>query len=163
VLVEDESVPGTKLQDDLSPNTTSANPLATHLASSDADIVATNSEINDYFSSESSGDYAVLLQQWVQTVRAANKTPLLIEPNPVCRAAASAYTQQDFVAQMRAQGAALGVPVIPMFDAFSQLNPQPIGPDCIHPTSVGYVFKESQLIAALAPLIQQMLAQRGML
>lgn len=165
VMVVDAAAGGSKLQDDLNGTAPYVVPLATSLAGSDADIVATNSEINDLFSTETPDQYAVYLQQYIQTVHAAGKLPVLLEPNPVCANTASItpYTQQQFLAQMRSIAAAQSITLAMTFDAFSQVGPTPIGSDCIHPTYTGYVFKESQYIKTLQPLLQGMLVARGLL
>jgi hypothetical protein len=164
VIVEDGSVPGSKLQDDVTGTVTFDVPLATALSTADADIVATNSEINDLATGEAPATYNAYLEQWVQTVRASAKLPLLIEPNPVCTTFQSTtYTQQQFLAMIRSLAAAESVTLLTGYDAFTQVNPTPIGSDCIHPTYAGYVFKESQYIKTLAPLIQGILSARGLL
>lgn len=166
VTVIDGTISGSSLSHDLQSGWPVTVPLATRLAqlATPADIVITNSEINDQYTlSETPDQYAAWLQQWIATVRAANAAPVFEQPNPVCREPGANIAESDlFVDTMGATAAAAGVSVLPLYAAFKSYPnwcTALLDSDAIHPSDAGYAFKESQYFAALFPLVKKMMSQ----
>ncbi|WGS43715.1 SGNH/GDSL hydrolase family protein [Burkholderia sp. JSH-S8] len=166
VTVIDGSIPGSTLAADLQGTAPVPTPLATRLAQlpTPADIVITNSQINDqYLLRETPDQYRSWLQQWAQTVKAAGAVPVLEEPNPICRPEFDIPITDEFVATMRAFAATQGLTVLPTYDAFKLYpawNLKLISSDCVHPDDAGYAFKESNYFPSLLPVAKEILGWR---
>ncbi|KVN30688.1 hypothetical protein WJ63_07860 [Burkholderia pyrrocinia] len=163
VTVIDGSIPGSTLPADLQGTAPVPTPLATRLAQlpTPADIVITNSQINDQYLLRATPDqYRSWLQQWVQTVKAAGAVPVLEEPNPICRPGFDISMTDEFVATMRQFAATQGLTVLPTYDAFKLYpvwNLKLISSDCVHPDDAGYAFKEANHFPTLLPVAKEML------
>jgi lysophospholipase L1-like esterase len=165
VTVIDGSISGNSFPDDLQTGGPVTVPLATRLAQlpTPANIVITNSEINDQYTlGETTDQYVEWIKQWISTVRASNATPILEQPNPVCSPGSNIPVSDQFVDGMDATSAAASVYVLPEYSAF-KAYPEwcgtLLGKDGIHPSDAGYAFKESQYFAALLPVVAKMAAQ----
>lgn len=164
VKVINRAEPGSDLSNDLNgtyPYTMA--PLASELATSDSDIVITNSEINDQdrFTPEA---YKGNLTQWVKTVQQSGKIAILEEPNPTCGVGVKdAFADPGvYVQRMRDVGVEQGVTVLPLYNNFVV---QPnwtalLQGDCVHPLDSGYEYKEGQYMKTLMPIITKMVADR---
>ncbi|KVT68935.1 SGNH/GDSL hydrolase family protein [Burkholderia ubonensis] len=167
VTVIDGSIPGSTLSADLQGTAPVSTPLSTRLAQlpTPADIVITNSEINDQYVLRTTPDqYRSWLEQWVQTVKAAGAVPILEEPNPICRPGFDTSMTDEFVVTMRQFAATQGIAVLPTYDAFKLYpvwNLKLISSDCVHPDDAGYAFKESNYFPSLLPVVKEMLGWRA--
>lgn len=177
VLVVDQSAPGSTLKQDLTGTGEFAataygtgQPLATVLAGvdQDASIVVTNSEINDQLVEQDTPDaYQTDMQNWITTVQAAGKTPVILEPNPVAPTALNAPSDDGswinalaYVAAEHTAAAMYGVAVAPLYNAFidvPQWNLVYIGPDGVHPNAAGYAYKEQQYFPTLLAVANKVL------
>lgn len=129
-------------------------PWAQQMANSTAKIVVVNHAINDslYGPGETPEFYRHLLTDFVTVARAAGKTPVFNEPNPVCDTLHP--TLGDYVTQMRSVAADMGVPIVAQYDYIQTLpNWQSYLTDCIHPNSALYYIEAQRLASALAPLV----------
>lgn len=163
VTVIDGSIPASTLPADLQGTGPVPTPLATRLAqlSTPADIVITNSQINDqYVLRQTPDQYRSWLQQWVQAVRAAGAVPIFEEPNPICQPGFDIPMTDAFVATMRLFASTQGITVLPIYDAFKLYpvwNLKLISSDCVHPNDAGHAFKEANYFPALLRVVQGML------
>lgn len=165
VTVIDRAEPGSTLADDLNGNLPygELGPLASELSKQYADIVITNSEINDYTHSTPQ-QYQANLTQWVDTVRAAGMLPIVQEPNPVCLTLPSGTSARDdsqYLDSMHTVSLLDNVTVLPVYNPYLA---QPgwmttLQADCVHPQDSGYEFKEGRYMANLAPIIKAMLGR----
>jgi len=164
VTVIDGSISGSSFPDDLQTGGPVTVPLATRLAAlaTPADIVITNSQINDqYVFNETMDQYATWVKLWDETVRAANAMPIHEEPNPVCRIPGSNLPVTDqFVSTMNSTASADSVPVLPVYNAFKAYPgwcTVLLGSDAEHPNDAGYAFKESHYFPPLLVIVNKML------
>jgi acyl-CoA thioesterase-1 len=106
-----------------------ATPLRDRLAVSRARIVIENFGINDaYLPAE---EYRANLRQFVDTVRASGKLPVLEEPNPVCVGHESLDGLVGILNEVAREKA---VPLVKQYDAIKALpNWQAMLTDCVHP------------------------------
>ncbi|NPT59120.1 SGNH/GDSL hydrolase family protein [Paraburkholderia elongata] len=175
VTVIDGSIPGGTLMHSLQGLAPDTAPLATRLAqlTTPADIVITNSEINDqYVLGENVSTYITWMQQWISTVTAAGAVPVYAEPNPICRSDMNLADPQTgtnaLVAAADQLFGASGYTALPNLANFENYttppNPQPwniafMSSDCVHPNDAGYAFKEKNYFAALLPVVRKMLGR----
>lgn len=163
VTVIDRAEPGSTLADDLNGNLPygELGPLASELSKQYADIVITNSEINDYTHSTPQ-QYQANLTQWVDTVRAAGMLPIVQEPNPVCLTLPSGTSARDdsqYLDAMHAVSMLDNVTVLPTYNSYlEQTNwTATLQGDCVHPMDSGYEFKEGQYMSNLYPIVRALL------
>lgn len=173
VTVVDGSIPGGTFEHSLQGLLPDVSPLETRLASLSpkADIVLTNSEINDqYVLGENVPTYATWVNQWISTVKSAGAVPVYAEPNPICEAGmnlADPQTGTDALVATADQAfTAAGGTVLPNLAAWENYtappNAQPwnvafMSSDCVHPNEAGYQFKEANYFLALILVIQKLL------
>jgi acyl-CoA thioesterase I len=127
-------------------------PLATRLQTINAQIVIANWAINDSRLITTSDDYGSLMA-FVNTVRAAGRTPVLEEPNPVCWGLSDL---DPYVAIMRTVAQQQNVLLIAQYDYISSLDWKPMLPDCIHPNAALYKIKGDREAAAISELVKSM-------
>lgn len=166
VTVVDRAEPGSTLADDLNGNMPygELGPLARELSQQYADIVITNSEINDY-THATPQQYQANLTQWVDTVRAAGMLPIVEESNPVCLTRPSGTVARDdsqYLDAMHSVSLLDNVTVLPVYSSYlAQTNwPTTLQADCVHPQDSGYEFKEGQYMRNLYPIVKTLLASR---
>lgn len=129
-------------------------PLTKRLAPLHADIVVDNHAIVDV-RFETTNQYADLLVQFIETVRATGAIPVLEEPNPVCWK--DPFDLDPFVSIMRTVAQQQKVLLIEQYDYIKSLpNWQAMTPDCTHPDQDLYKIKGSREAQALAPLVASM-------
>jgi len=143
--------PGANLRFELQGTDNYATPLRDRLAVSHAQIVIENFGINDAFLP--SAQYRSNLIQFVDTVRASGKLPVLEEPNPVCDGHA---TLDELVGILNEVAREKAVPLVKQYDAIKALPAwQGLLTDCVHPGDALYAFKA----AREAQVLEQVLAQ----
>jgi hypothetical protein len=128
-------------------------PFAQRIGLSPASIVIDNHAVNDALGGETLAEYQGYLVQWIESVRAVGKTPVLEEPNPVCdgqHPQLAAYVQA-----MDDAAAEYGVPLI------SQYNMILSTPDwqshmigCFYPDAYIDSLKAAQEYAVIGPLVK---------
>lgn len=132
----------------LAPNTV---PFAQRIAADPAQVVLTNYALND-MGARTLEEYASDLAVWIGAVRAAGKTPVLEEPNPVCNE--NSALLDTFVNQMRLVAQQQGVTLIAQYDYIKLLpNWQAMMTDCVHPGDALYAIKAQREAAILAQLV----------
>jgi len=152
ITVNGHGSPGANLRFELQGTDNYATPLRERLAVSRARIVIGNFGINDAFLP--SAEYRSNLAQFVDTVRASGKLPVLEEPNPVC---VGHQTLDELVAILNEVARAKAVPLVKQYDAIKALpNWQALLTDCVHPGDQLYAFKAAREAEALAQVIQSM-------
>lgn len=128
------------------------------IKTSAASVVLDNHAINDALGGESLADYRQYLAQWIAAVRAAGKTPVLEEPNPVCdgdhpQLAAYVVAMNDAAAQFN-------VPIIKQFDYIQSLpNWQSHMNACFYPDEWMLQIKAQRQALVLAQLTKAMLGK----
>lgn len=131
--------------------------LADDLKSSPAQYVLENFGINDADSlvaDESLTQFQQCLEAFVDTVRAAGKTPILEEPNPVADNVPYATILPTYVAVVDAVAQEKGVLLIQQFQAIQALPAwQSMLSDGVHPTPGLYEIRVQREVAAIGPLI----------
>lgn len=132
-------------------------PFQQRLAAIPAQIVLSNYGINDA-RLRTTAQYQDDLASWIGIVRAAGKTPVLEEPNPVCD---PDYANLDaYVGIMRNVAQQQGVLLITQYDYIKSLpNWQGMLTDCKHPNDALYAVKAQREYSALAPLVSSLEAQ----
>jgi lysophospholipase L1-like esterase len=152
VTVNAYGSPGANLRFELQGTDNYATPLRDRLAVSRARIVIENFGINDaYLPAE---EYRANLQQFVDTVRASGKLPVLEEPNPVCVGHESLDGLVGILNEVAREKA---VPLVKQYDAVKALpNWQAMLPDCVHPGDALYAFKAAREAEVLAQLIRDL-------
>lgn len=126
-------------------------PFAQRILLSKADIVLDNHAINDD-AYQSLAPYSDALVAWVAAVRAAGKTPVLEEPNPVCDG--DHPNLENYVSVMDSIAAQYNVPLVTQY-AYLQTIPN----YCSHlnagfyPDEAVYALKAQRQAAALASVI----------
>ncbi|MFM0503980.1 SGNH/GDSL hydrolase family protein [Paraburkholderia caffeinilytica] len=135
-------------------------PFAQRVALSKASIVIDNHAMNDALGGETLDDYKQYLPQWIAAVRAAGKTPVLEEPNPVCDG--NHPQLGDYVQAMEDAAFTYGVALITQY-AYLQTVPN----YCSHlnagfyPDDAIYAIKAQRQAAALAPLVQAIIGSQS--
>lgn len=154
ITVENNAVAGSTTRNDLDGTAPDAVPLAKKLQTDPAQIVLANFAINDAYHKRTTDQYGADLTEWVATVRAAGKTPILEEPNPVCW---TAINLDPYVAMMRIVAQQQRVMLIEQYDYIRSLpNWQSMELDCVHPTQELYTIKGDRQAQQIAPLVQAM-------
>jgi lysophospholipase L1-like esterase len=97
-------------------------------------------------------DYRANLREFVDTVRASGKLPVLEEPNPVC----SGHENLDrLVAILNEVAREKAVPLVQQYAAIKALPDwQAMLPDCVHPGDALYAVKAAREAAVLAQVIR---------
>ena len=150
VTVNANGSSGANLNFELQGTNNYSTPLSSRLAASRARIVIENFGINDaYLPLET---YRANLIQFVDTVRASGKLPVLEEPNPVC----VGHEELDQLIGILNQVAIdKAVPLVKQYDAVKALpNWQAMLTDCVHPNDALYAFKAGREAEALAQVIR---------
>jgi lysophospholipase L1-like esterase len=150
VTVNGYGSPGANLRFELRGTDNYATPLRERLALSRAQIVIENFGINDaYLPAE---EYRSNLREFVDTVRASGKLPVLEEPNPVC----TGHENLDqLVGILNEVAREKVVPLVKQYDAVKALpNWQAMVPDCVHPGDALYAFKAAREAQVLAQVIR---------
>lgn len=153
ITIQNNGVVGAKAIDSLSGgNAYYALPLSQRLAVNPAQIVMSNYAINDH--TRTPDQYAQDITDWITTVRAAGKTPVLEEPNPIC---VSVAPQLDtLVDVLRIVAKQQNVVLIAQYDYIKTLDWQPMLADCVHPNDALYKIKADRAAAVLAPLVKSL-------
>lgn len=127
-------------------------PLATRLATSPAGIVLENSGLNEGRATRA--QLRIDLNDWVDTVRAFGKIPVIEEPNP------SSYPNpvlDEIVAIIDDVAAQRNVVLIKQYDYIKSLpNYQAMLPDGIHPTPELYAIKAQREYDVLLPIVRSL-------
>jgi lysophospholipase L1-like esterase len=150
VTVNGYGSPGANLRFELKGTDNYTTPLRERLALSRAQIVIENFGINDaYLPVE---EYRSNLREFVDTVRASGKLPVLEEPNPVC----TGHENLDqLVGVLNEVAREKAVPLVKQYDAIKALpNWQAMTPDCVHPGDALYAFKASREAELLAQVVR---------
>jgi lysophospholipase L1-like esterase len=150
VTVNANGSSGANLNFELQGTNNYSTPLSTRLAASRARIVIENFGINDaYLPLET---YRANLIQFVDTVRASGKLPVLEEPNPVC---VGHETLDQLVSILNQVAIDKAVPLVKQYDAVRALPGwQAMLTDCVHPNDALYAFKAGREAEALAQVIR---------
>jgi lysophospholipase L1-like esterase len=150
VTVNAYGSPGANLRFELKGTDNYTTPLRERLALSRAQIVIENFGINDaYLPVE---EYRSNLREFVDTVRASGKLPVLEEPNPVC----TGHENLDqLVGVLNEVAREKAVPLVKQYDAIKALPGwQAMVPDCVHPDDALYAFKASREAELLAQVVR---------
>jgi lysophospholipase L1-like esterase len=150
VTVNAYGSPGANLRFELKGTDNYTTTLRERLALSRAQIVIENFGINDaYLPVE---EYRSNLREFVDTVRASGKLPVLEEPNPVC----TGHENLDqLVGVLNEVAREKAVPLVKQYDAIKALpNWQAMTPDCVHPGDALYAFKASREAELLAQVVR---------
>jgi len=166
VTIVDHSAPGSTLKTDMDGTGLSAVygntlPLAAELSKSNANIVITNSQINDAFVGNTAQRFSSDLKRWIRTVQASGKIPVIAEPNPICSQISIANSRR-YVAAENAAARSDNTFVLPLYDAFLNVpawQTALMASDCIHPNAAGYAFKQQQYFASLEPIVARLLGE----
>jgi lysophospholipase L1-like esterase len=152
VTVNGYGSPGANLRFELQGTDNYATPLRDRLALSRARIVIENFGINDaYLPAE---EYRANLRQFVDTVRASGKLPVLEEPNPVCVGHEDLDRLVGILNEVAREKA---VPLVKQYDAIKALpNWQAMLTDCVHPGDALYAVKGAREAEALAQVIRDL-------
>lgn len=163
VTVTNRGVSGATLCSLLSGTGKFTTPLVDTLKTSGATYVLENFGMNDadpvVAGNESVTQFQQCLEQFVDTVRAAGKTPILEEPNPVGPQVNRAWgfdnaNLANYVAMVDAVGQEKGVTVVSQYQYFQSLTNWPtLLSDGVHPTQDGYYAKAQREIAVLASIV----------
>lgn len=147
------AIPGEMVLDSLNGTNQFTAPFATRLLTIKAQIVLADYAVNDSLA-ETPDQYTAALVQWIADVRAAGKTPVLEEPNPVCDVAHP--NVGAYVSIMGSVAASQNVLLIQQYNYVLSLPDwqSMLRPDCIHPTDGLYQLKAQREIAALTPLVK---------
>lgn len=152
ITVNGYGSPGANLRVELQGTDNYATPLRDRLALSRAQIVIENFGINDAWLPAE--EYRSNLRQFVDTVRASGKLPVLEEPNPVC---AGHDTLDQLVGILNEVAREKAVPLVKQYDAIRALpNWQAMLPDCVHPDDKLYAFKAAREAEVLAQVIRSL-------
>lgn len=154
VTTQNNAVPGTTAADSMS-GQNYPGALTTRLASNSAQIVLGDYVMNDSVKMTVDA-YAADLTQWVRSVKASGKIPVLEEPNPSCAPQhANLPPYRDAMVKVAAQENVL---LIQQYDYILSLpNWQGmLMADCVHPTDALYAIKAQREAEALEPLVAQL-------
>jgi lysophospholipase L1-like esterase len=150
VTVNGYGSPGANLRFELQGTDNYATPLRERLAVSRARIVIENFGINDAYLPPD--EYRSNLREFVDTVRASGKLPVLEEPNPVCVGHESLDALVGILNEVAHEK---GVPLVKQYDAIKALPDwQAMLPDCVHPGDALYAFKAAREAGVLAQVIR---------
>jgi lysophospholipase L1-like esterase len=136
-------------------------PLSADLSADPSQIVIGNWAINDSSdqSTESPTQYQQCWEQFVDVVRAAGKTPMMEEPNPVVGATFSptdpAVYQNlpNYLSIMRAVAQSKGVSLVQQYDYIQTLPGWPtMLTDGVHPGDALYAIKAQRELSAVEPI-----------
>jgi lysophospholipase L1-like esterase len=167
VTVENRSVSATTLRDALTGANGYGAPLAAYLATSNASWVLENYGIND-LRTETPDSYRALLVQFIETVRATGKIPVLEEPNPLCHPAtapqnieetdANGQTMAAYVDVIDEVAAQYGIPLVRQYKPILALPNwcALISDGWAHPSPQLYQIKAANEAAVLGPLVKQL-------
>ena len=160
VSVTNSGVPGATIAESLAGTAPySGTPFAQRLAAmpSSVQIVIANFGINDANLITSSA-YESGLESFITAVRAAGKTPILEEPNPICSTPEQSANLDTFVPIMDAVAKQQSVPLIEQYYYIKSLPGwQGMLPDCIHPNDALYKIKADRETSVLRPIVQQLM------
>lgn len=157
VTVENHAVGGTTVLDSINGTNGFDQPLGARLAASSAQIVIANFEINDQYRM-TPAQFSQYWQTWINTVTALGKTPVIIEPNPICRS--DAPNVEPYLDAERAVAAANGVLLVAQHDYIYGLQSwKSMLTDCVHPSDALYKIMGDRDAAAMARTVQSMLGQ----
>jgi lysophospholipase L1-like esterase len=152
ITVNGNGSPGANLRFELQGTDNYATPLRERLALSRARIVIENFGINDAWLP--ADEYRSNLRQFVDTVRASGKLPVLEEPNPVC---AGHENLDQLVGILNEVAREKAAPLVTQYAAIKALpNWQALVPDCVHPGAALYAFKAAREADVLAQLIRHL-------
>lgn len=154
--VWNDGVPGATLHDELNglaPYYTKS--LQQRLAADPSQIVIENFGINDA-SRTDPATFKSDLNAWIDAVRAAGKTPVLEEPNPICTDDATKL--QPLVVIVDQVAIAKGVPLVQQYAYISGMDGwQSMLVDCVHPEAALYKLKAEREYAIVQPIVDGLL------
>ncbi|WP_454825896.1 SGNH/GDSL hydrolase family protein [Paraburkholderia xenovorans] len=152
VRVDNRAMPGATTEDSLyAVMPYYAQTFSARIASAPGQIVLADYAVNDS-RVRTTDEYDTDLTQWVANIRAAGKTPVLEEPNPVC--APDVPNLDAYVSIMRTVAQTQNVMLIEQYDYIRSLpNWQSMLTDCIHPNDALYAIKAQREAWALAPVV----------
>jgi acyl-CoA thioesterase-1 len=155
VVVENHAVGGTTVIDSINGTNGFNQPLGARLASSAAQIVIGNFEINDQYRM-TPAQFGQGWQTWINTVKSLGKMPVMIEPNPICRS--DAPNVGPYLDAERAVAAANNVLLVSQHDYIYNLPGwQTMLGDCVHPNDVLYKIMGDRDATAMASTVQKLL------
>lgn len=152
---QNNAISGENVQDSLAGTGGYKIPFATRLATNPANIVLADYSLNDSVLL-TQDQYRSGLVVWIAAVRAAGKTPVLEEPNPVCSAMYPNAAQYRNI--LVATAAAQNVLLITQWDYVAALPnwQSTLQPDCIHPTDQLYALKAKREADQLQALVKSL-------
>lgn len=157
VPVINNAIPATTVCERLSGDAPYKAPLSAELATNAAQIYIGNWAINDssMHIGEPLATFQGCLVEFVTQVRAAGKTVVLEEPNPVTNATFPALA--DYVAAIDYVATQMNVPLVRQY-SYIQTVPgwQSMLTDGIHPNDAMYLIKAQQEAIVLAPIIKSL-------
>lgn len=167
VIIVDHSAPGSTLKTDLNGTGLSAAygntlPLAAELSKGNANIVITNSQINDALVGSTVRTFSSDLRRWIRTVQASGKIPVIAEPNPICFQISIADSRR-YVSAEHATARRNDTAILPLYEEFLDVpswRTALMASDCIHPNAAGYAFKQQQYFASLEPIVAKLLEEQ---
>jgi len=132
-------------------------PFAQEIQTTSAQIASFNFGINDsYYCGETADSFATHLGQLVDLARAAGKTVVLEEPNPVNTS--KIPNLAAFSAIVGQVAAAKNVPLVQQYAYIQSLSVwEQMLPDGIHPDSALYAIKGAREAQVIAPIVSQLL------
>lgn len=155
VTVENHAVGGTTVLDSINGTNGFTQPLGARLAASSAQIVIGNFEINDQYRM-TPAQFGQGWQTWINTVVSLGKTPVMIEPNPICRT--DAPNVGPYLDAERAVATANDVLLVAQHDYIYGLpNWQGMLTDCVHPGDALYKIMGDRDAQAMARTVQKLL------
>jgi hypothetical protein len=152
VTVDNEAVGGTTVLDSINGTNGFTQPLGVRLSASSAQIVIGNFEINDQYRI-TPAQFGQYWQTWINMVAGLGKTPVIIEPNPICRT--DAPNVGPYLDAERAVAAANNVLLVAQHDYIYGLPGwQSMLTDCVHPGDALYKIMGDRDATALARTVQ---------
>jgi hypothetical protein len=132
-------------------------PFAQRFSATQSKIVIISYALNDAYAGETVSDFSGYLAQAIQTIRDARRQPVLEQPGPTCDSDHPQLAQ--YAAAIAAAGKQYGVPVIANYNAILGLSDWRSHMDstCVLPDEALDVFKASQEIAVITPVIAQLI------
>ena len=169
VTVSNQGVSGTEASQLLNGTDGVHGSWLNQMASSKADIVTINFELNDAFFSkvptpgaipESPSDYASYMTQLVQVAKAAGKHVILFEPNPTIEPLRVSLAPSYLVA-LQSVADAQNVPLVPEYDAIlSTPNWQSMLTDEVHPNDALYAIKAQLEFPTISTVVASLLTSQ---
>lgn len=165
VTVENHGIGGTTICQRINGTAPYTLTLAQELSTDQSKIVLGNWLINDSSdqSTETPTQYQQCWEQFVDTVRAAGKIPLIEEPNPVIGSVFSASDPTvyqnfpNYLSIMRSVAQAKGVTLIAQYDYIQTVpNWQGMLTDGVHPSDALYTIKAQREYEVLQPIVKQL-------